>query len=681
LKSQESEWVRCEQCEGSNQDIEALDKWASSVTSGLSLELLNGRRSHKSILVSVVEPEDYYLVSKADIDKLWKAYKLVLSNNEQSSTSALRETLKEMLFDYSSSEEGGDSLPEQIVKKWRPASLLCPSHKLVLNPAVMSSTLSEDDQPGGLLWNYSSNVALLPEGEYRHYILVIVRLFRMLYQESSGYGKGDIAEETIDNLQSILSSVCHPCARSHANDERHDSRSDDSSLVKCSIGGTTVETLLRPAMCADQQCNCDCIEASRKEHLLRKGDMPRGKRVSLDINDEVVVIENNADDVIDVDAPVQKDKAQLRLLEIDAGAKMEDVLDSLVQGETTPDTAMRRSSRKRKSRYHLGPIKEDSLLSVRKDHNFAAIRLHILEKHPNFKVDMELVLFLPTHILAGKDKDESKFSVTTVPFDWNSRPLFEVVAEATESLQLTSDDLEKILQEALLVRQSATGVASRVKAKEEDENQVALVDSLLQIANLNDPNAPDTPESKTKKKSSNASVERGFTGTFLHSALQSTTESEKKNEMYDGVNEPGSPKRTETMKDEDTNSLCEVIESNSMVEANDVSMARAVSPDKSTEANEVLTVEDLSPKKADIVQEETRAHDTSKCNPNTESSASRHGLVMDALVRVVNSNGKEDFDQAEFLNAVTWAFETSSPNAGVMDLTDAAYAKYLEVTL
>ena len=54
----------------------------------------------------------------------------------------------------------------------------------------------------------------------------------------------------------------------------------------------------------------------------------------------------------------------------------------------------RRSTRKRKERYCYGPILGKETMSIQKSQNLAALRLHILEKKPDFELNQLLFLCL-----------------------------------------------------------------------------------------------------------------------------------------------------------------------------------------------------------------------------------------------------------------------------------------------
>ena len=735
-------WIRCTECEGSNKERESLEDWAILVTSGLSLEMLKGRRKHEHIFptTNLTESEDYLFVHKNDIEQLWEAFKLVTSNNGFEASS-VKGDLKKKLFSHRSSENDKGVLSERIIQQWRPVSLLCSEHNLVLNPVVLTHTRSQDKESATPVWRYKDNVTLLPTGEYRHYLLVILRLYKLLFSTSTETtvlsNHEDDTDLTVDTMAALLAVSCHPSARAEV---KSGNGGDIFTFLTCSIGNATVETRLTPAMCADQRCNHECMESLRTEERLKKpvhhknGKAERKKALA---PAEVVVPVGDDVQIICVGRPAPKESdaevLRLRLLEVEEGANLEEVISSLSQVYSiTEDTGIRRSGRKRKQRYHLGGVKVEELLNVRRDHNVAAVRLHILEKRPNFKLDQPLLLLLPllVRICETRKKEDSNNITIAIPFDWNKRLISEVVADATESLHLSTEELDKVFGAMVLIRY-APGEALPAKRKaarsREDEAQIeALMESLLQTANLTDKNEP---EHETEKKKTNRRVERGFTGTFLHSTLEPTSETERVETadsevagngqdhpngalnqdatlcvIVESDNEDDAADSEVTGNGQDPQNgaanqdatLCVIVESDNEDDAADSEVTGNGQDPQNGAANQDATlcviVESDNEDNADAVvggngskgsvasKQETPTQDRADISSNSASGESgRHGIVMDELMKVVNLGGGENFDQTKFLEAVTWACESSAPNVEIRDLVDTAYAKFLEV--
>jgi hypothetical protein len=113
-----------------------------------------------------------------------------------------------------------------------------------------------------------------------------------------------------------------------------------------------------------------------------------------------------AHDPIQLDSDLDDDAAlntfSLRVFEAEGNADEQSALTSLVQcaglpaGDTAADdgNVLRRSSRKRKSRYPVGVIKDETSVKIAMHHNVAAIRLKIFETCDCFNLEHSLKLVI-----------------------------------------------------------------------------------------------------------------------------------------------------------------------------------------------------------------------------------------------------------------------------------------------
>lgn len=691
LRSQESVWVSCDQCEGSNRERDLLEDWASFATSGLSLEMLEGRRKHEQILPAsnIGSSEDFYIVHRNDIVKLRQAIKLVM-RNPQKEVDLLKAEVRQAMFDQRLDDTMSGDQAQRIVATWSPVRLLCSTHRLVLNPTVFSRNRLDEGGSTCARWRFNDTVTLLPGGEYRHYVQVIHKLFDLLVPQSTATSPEDLQTDSIvDAIVASLCATCHPRASSSLEYPPVESESCDSaSSLTCSIGSASVGIRLSPAMCANQQCNFDCIECLEIEQRTQNaanvnGTKDKGKismpgtRTVIAVDDDVQIIE------IAAQPSTRADQLSIRVLEVTNDANLDDVVTSLLKSNSQlGESSVRRSGRKRKQRFALGPVKGDEVLNVRQDHNMAAVRLHIFEKDQTFVLDQPLHLLIPTvvgeskHIgeaLARKEEeivvdvdqpaagqgDESRVgSTVAIPFDFNEKSIYDVVKNAVEDKHLSSEQLGEFLAELVFIRRAPKTVLhnrKNSKGNTQDEDQTTvLMDSLLQVANLTDEN--DSKANNGKKKSSRR-VERGFTGTFLHTA--STQPVEEPDTLEKASNAGGD---LEKVRSPEKPPQCVVIGCRK-AEDGDAKRVRDVTEapkDRTTSVQTIPTAVSTSP----------------------SIKNDRHGIVLDALVKAVTSDGIDDADQAEtaskILAAVSWSIDQNPASAGIRDLTDAAYAKYLE---
>lgn len=513
-------WIRCTECEGSDKERSSIDNWATCITDRIAVQIMKGQRKLEHLFpsTSLTESEDYFLVHRKDIERLWESFKLITSNHWFDVASLKHELEKKWFGLHSTAGERDDFyLHEKILRKWLPVSLLCPAHQLVLNPLVLTYSLSQDGD-STIHWHFSDHVELLSAKEYRHYLFVVCRLYEMVFStdvpSSSHFGD---TESTIDAIEAALASSCHPRVRPQA---ANTNGGDSSTFLNCSIGNAEIEMRLSPAQCADQTCNSWCIESLAAEKYITN-DERRGsevtKQVQRAVGKVVIQVDDDGDDfvIIDGQVPAESDADAfcLQFVDVEESANIDNILASLGQVESN-DPGARRSGRKRKLRYHLGGLKGENLLNLRRHHNLAAVRLHILEKRPNFKLDQPLTLFLP---LGRQDKEGCNKITVSIPFNWNTRVLSDIVAAATQNLCLCKDELDKVFDGLVLIQRTPNDNLPRRKLPKtwDDEVQTeVLLESLLQIANLT-----ARAENDNACKKSTRRVERGFRGTFLHSPV------------------------------------------------------------------------------------------------------------------------------------------------------------------
>jgi hypothetical protein len=521
-------WLRCNECEGSHKERTSIDNWATCITSGITVQAMKGQRKVEHLIqsTSLTESDDYVLVHRKDIERLWESFKLITSS-DRCDVASLKHELKTKWFGLHSrvGERDAFCLHEKILRKWLPVSLLCPEHQLVLNPLVLTYSLSKDGD-STIRWHFSGHVDLLSAKEYRHYLFVVCQLHELVFSTNvpSSSNCGD-TESTIDAIEAALASSCHPRVSLGAANRKD---GDSFTFLTCSIGNADIEMRFSPAQCADQTCNSGCIESlAAEKRLTNSNDDRKGSNIAKQVPTSVGNVLKQVDgdvEIIEGQVPAKSDVDAfcLRFVDVEDSANIDDVVASLGRVEFN-DLGARRSGRKRKLRYHLVGFKGDDLLNLRRHHNLAAVRLHILEKRPNFKLDQPLILFLP---LGTRDKEGCNKITISIPFTWNSRALSDVVVAATQNIRLRKDELDKLFSDLVLIQRTLNTNFPRRKVPKTQDDEVqseVLLESLLQIANLTGRAKCDNQSKQLTRR-----VERGFRGTFLHTPVSPTSDEPEK---------------------------------------------------------------------------------------------------------------------------------------------------------
>ena len=523
----------CSECERSEKEKESFQAWTELVTSVLSLEVLKGRRNPRTIMLLEKDKNylNYFLVHRKDLERLWDSYK-ILSAQCNTELPRLRNNLVRNMFSTSSTAEENGDLHKRVLQQWAPIPLLCSEHYHVLNPVVLTLSPSQNSNPTRL-WRFQDNIRILSEEEYCHFVRVVLNLYLLVYPPSrnslSSSSQGtDVSEIEIhvDALCSTLGSSHHP--KIQAKEASGDS-GDATVFFTCFVGTTHVNISFTPSMCADQQCNIECIEIVKKWE--RSGQRENGSEEvdppSHLMSDDGTFLDNVVE-LIDEPVRTQSDDPEvcLRLVFICSNSNLDDVIDSLSQIGSEVE-GVRRSSRKRKQRYNLGDIMGEDILRIRRSHNMAAARLHILEKHSNFRLEDPIVL-VPNLVLC---EPEHKYCKIAIPFDWNERIFSEVVCDAIRRQGLPEDDCDKLMETMTIIAYTDERDLQKRKTgrrlRDDEAQAESSLESLLKNANLTDRRKLHESTKKGSRR-----IERGFTGTFLHSTP--TVLSGEVNSILDG---------------------------------------------------------------------------------------------------------------------------------------------------
>jgi len=256
-----------------------------------------------------------------------------------------------------------------------------------------------------------------------------------------------------------------------------------------------------------------------------------------------------ASDPIAVDSDIEDEppsKFSLRVFNAEAGADIDSILSALASCSGLPMSgdddglAVRRSTRRRKSRYPLGVIQEEETVQVDLNNNIAALRLLLLErceKVTSFELHHSLKLVVSVRakendgpILVDFEEDSKEATpdlpkVVDLPFDLSSERLRDLCEGAAGK---TIGEAFSPSESIMLVRQVDTA------ASNPDIPEDALLEHFLKLANTTSEDAAGEKGGRKKK----ARAERGFTGTLLSSApsaAAASSEADSKSNNEDGT--------------------------------------------------------------------------------------------------------------------------------------------------
>eukprot|EP00980_Cylindrotheca_fusiformis_P000669 scaffold160_cov136-Cylindrotheca_fusiformis.AAC.16 len=423
---------------------------------------------------------------------------------------------------------------EKVVTSLRP--LICRAHKLVIETAVFKGRGNADPVEGHFL---ADCIAVLSDDEYQAYISSLAELLPILYPDSKDREVGSIGSPVlVDTEKSLQRDIRRITDSYHPKIKHVDNghRSDD--ILAFALGGSSKEFLLSPGVCHCETCNKEFAPL-----LIKSGpDIDeRIESISVDSLDSNIAVQKKGpmigsistnpilveSDIEDGDTN-QRNRFTLRVFQVKDTASIDEALKSLEEasalspmekeeGRMTSivnnrkDSSdqlekmsatipfLRRSSRKRKSRYPFGCLLSESSINVGLHHNVAALRLLMYEK-----CEVSLSANKLTLVQSSNEKAHCTLDVKS---EWNSRSLEELM-----------DDMNKGHENGFKINPDPSGILllfqQEDKGKMRPVNETVL-DSLLQVANLESQNSEkDGKVGKKRKRSS----ERGFQGTLLHSS-------------------------------------------------------------------------------------------------------------------------------------------------------------------
>jgi hypothetical protein len=456
--------------------------------------------------------------------------------------------------------------------------IVCRKHRLPISSALESDSSERDSASRPNVRSVlSERVIIMEESAYQDFLAKVAALTSVLFPstdeplhiQANRTPADELSDGAVFNKQWKIDSH-HPIFRPAV----HKRGPPVPGSFIASSDTMSMCFDLECATCKDDECNLlfqlwqdqedACSTKGSKGSDSSKSSKPRMSNASGAAAHDPIRLDSDLDD----DAALNT--YSLRVFEAEGNADEQSALISLVQcaglpaGDTPADdgNVLRRSSRKRKSRYPVGFIKDEKSVRIAMHHNVAAIRLKIFETCDCFNLEhsLKLVISSPSTDDKGSSVD-AKHGTDDNPDKDHASQVVDLSAdteiEATSKVPVSSEsptgtgdsegekpvedhgpiviNLSFDLVSQTLLQVCESSVGSKLGASfnpaddlvflhqhTPDESSSAVGDTelmgyLISVSNLTDTSA----QAPSKKNGRRAVTEKGFTGTFLSSAPKS----------------------------------------------------------------------------------------------------------------------------------------------------------------
>lgn len=587
-------------------------------------------------------------------------------------------------------------------------SLICREHRRVIKSALFrdfAGTCKESNSSRQL----SDCIAVLSDEEYRAYISCLAGLLCILNPEYHKTAPGSIGSPVVVDekpfLQEVreMTSSYHPAIRQCVDKEQRPS--DD--ILKFSLDGSTKDFILSPGVCNCKTCMQDFAPLLSGRDA---GDDDKVESISIDSNDrksdtapkdpkpgsvaaDPILVES---DIEDFRIPTP-DTFALRTFEIDKDATLDEALRTLKNVSDLPSESksndvslLRRSSRKRKSRYPIGCLLRDGIIHVGLHHNMAALRLHLFETCEVPVSGHNLILVLLSN--DGQSQEALK-----VQFEWGERQLDELVDKMRDKVEVKDDTFSPSESLVLLYQKE--------NSSEGQALHETVMASLINLANI-ETSKSDHQVGNGKKTKRNRPSERGFRGTLLHSSSLSAEnqgDHEEDKKMISDVSamsadtsalggvtavsdeEKDNTHRIEEPVDKKGAILTESSDDDDAVLKSPLSIKKTISGRSNNDdipiGSKIVIDSDSSDSEGPIIGKAhervvKKPQDVTPERPSEVEERPHHG-VEDVILASLKEAVDQPADDFQCKEAVKWAI-ASNPGEKRENLLDIALAKYLE---
>jgi hypothetical protein len=526
----------CHICRAEKASVEnlkdAIQAWASRTRADADLKsLLDGKRTlsrEQEISNFVAATNGCRLVHKSDITTWREAVKL-LSNVLKirgDSCNDVRSFAENRVFPncHAVVLEFENEPIDKLVASIR--SFICREHHKVVKKAILGDASSSDDNELRTLADY---ITVVGSDEYQAYISSLATFLRILRVDGNTSRNFIVSPIAVNEEKAYIKQVRevasshHPLIQNYQSNET--SEGETKNTVRFTHDGSVKDFAVFPGLCEHEACTKECAPL---QNVARDNDDDRIESISVDSLDTkpsakkkpTKTCGSGVSDPILVESDLEEDTTDgpfpFRVFELQAGATEEQALESLQSVSAIPNdfeanNDLRRSSRKRKTKYPCGVLVSENSVNVGLYHNFAAICLSMYEQS-NIQADYSKL-----------------FLVLTPEFE---KPLIgEASPHGTES-ELTLEEKVNHMRNGRPNDENFDPTKHTLLLYQKDPNtsgdtslHETLIESLFQFANFG-PNSGGksaassssnkNASSNPKKKKSRPS-ERGFRGTLLQS--------------------------------------------------------------------------------------------------------------------------------------------------------------------
>mmetsp|Transcript_11381 Transcript_11381/g.27439 ORF Transcript_11381/g.27439 Transcript_11381/m.27439 type:complete len:1778 (-) Transcript_11381:330-5663(-) len=401
--------------------------------------------------------------------------------------------------------------------------LICQERKQVIQDHIFRSMNSNgaNEESTRVLAPW---VTVLTDSTYRSFVTSLARLLQMLspsyvndqYGKSESQSFGDEGNVIFSKYERAADTY-HPIIQSISK-EGH---GEPCSAFALALDGSSRLYRVSPPVCKVEQSTQgvlsfllaeDEFKDSSADHIsINSNETMEGKKSAICVDgtnpQEPILVESDVECVTTL--PKQY---KVRVFDLADTGSVEEALNCLenrsaispVEEEKGLLGFVRRSTRKKKSRYPLGCLVNEMEMKVDMHLNVAALKLMLFERCQVSITGRKLTL-----AVAWKGKHQGQLEIRS---EWIQKPVSDLVKDiqVQSKEEFSSDELCDPPIELHVFHQRDT--AGSLRALHE-----SVMDSLLQTANFDKPEDSKTPNSNNKNRKRKRSTERGFQGTLLHS--------------------------------------------------------------------------------------------------------------------------------------------------------------------
>ena len=357
---------------------------------------------------------------------------------------------------------------------------------------------------------------------------------------------------------------------------------------------------------------------------------------------------------------------------------------------------LRRSTRKKKSRFPVGPILSEDTVRVGLHYNIAAIKLLLYQS-----CEVPVYGYRLSLVVASEESPQEEW--IDIEQSWSNKELKELVDGVKAKLPLTNEDgIDPSKSLSLLYRKEMSDTDTNIR-----ETNASVMDSLLDLSNIS------TPDESSKKpgtggKGKRRPAERGFRGTFLQASPGVAPEKPSEEDEPDTVQKEPPKADISEVSDEEKEMPRVVIEESRAIQA-----APVLSDDGSSEDEEpppppsglrrpgnslnpavpnsngthMIEVENDDSSVEPVVVQPNERRRVAQPSPGSsinspvveEPPSPQFDCSLDGRTAEIASKLSEIVNQTvdQCWDAAAWAAQ-SDPSGDNNALIDAAYAKYLD---